>query len=119
MFEGLTQFILSDHMGGRTFDPPIATMGYPRLLTPHRNPYKTRDGYLCLLVYNDKQWRSFYKLLGREHEFESDERVNSHTNRARHFDELYAWVATEIAQRNSAEWLQLLTDADIPVMPLN
>ena len=119
MFEGLTQFILSDHMGGRTFDPPIAAMGYPRLLTPHRNPYKTRDGYLCLLVYNDKQWRSFYKLLGREHEFESDERVNSHTNRARHFDELYAWVATEIAQRNSAEWLQLLTDADIPVMPLN
>jgi crotonobetainyl-CoA:carnitine CoA-transferase CaiB-like acyl-CoA transferase len=94
-------------------------MGYPRLLTPHRNPYKTRDGYLCLLVYNDKQWRNFYKLLGRESEFETDERVNSHTNRAQHFDELYAWVAREIATRTSAEWLQALTEADIPVMPLN
>jgi crotonobetainyl-CoA:carnitine CoA-transferase CaiB-like acyl-CoA transferase len=119
MFEGVTQFILSDHMGGRTFEPPIAPMGYPRLLTPHRNPYKTSDGYLCLLVYNDKQWRAFYKLLGREHEFEKDERVNTHANRAKHFDELYAWVAQQIATRTSAEWLAALTQADIPAMPLN
>jgi crotonobetainyl-CoA:carnitine CoA-transferase CaiB-like acyl-CoA transferase len=119
MFEGLTQFILSDHMGGRTFDPPIAPMGYPRLLTKHRNPYKTRDGYLCALIYNDKQWRNFFKLLGREHEFESDERFNSHANRAKHFDKAYAWVARELATRTSAEWLHALTEADIPVMPLN
>jgi len=119
MFEGLTQFVLSDHMGGRTFDPPIASMGYPRLLTPHRNPYKTRDGYLCLLIYNDKQWRAFFKLLGREREFETDQRVNSHANRAKHFDELYAWVARELASRTSAEWLHALTEADIPVMRLN
>ena len=119
MFEGLTQFILSDHMGGRTFDPPIAPMGYPRLLTPHRNPYKTRDAYLCLLIYNDKQWRAFFKLLGRESEFEQDERFNSHANRAKHFDEAYAWVARELATRTSAEWLEALTEADIPVMPLN
>ncbi len=119
MFEGLTQFILSDHMGGRTFDPPIAPMGYPRLLTKHRNPYQTRDSYLCLLIYNDKQWRAFFKLLGREADFDSDERVNTHANRARHFDELYAWVAQEMATRTSAEWLKALTDADIPVMPLN
>jgi len=119
MFEGLTQFILSDHMGGRTFDPPIAPMGYPRLLTKHRNPYKTRDGYLCLLIYNDKQWRNFFRLLGREQEFETDERFNTHSNRAQHFDAIYAWVATELATRTSADWLQALTDVDIPVMPLN
>jgi crotonobetainyl-CoA:carnitine CoA-transferase CaiB-like acyl-CoA transferase len=120
MFEGVTQFVLSDHMGGRTFEPPIAPMGYPRLLTPHRNPYKTSDGYLCLLIYNDKQWRAFYKLIGRsEAEFEQDERVNTHSNRARHFDALYAWVASVIVTRTSAEWLEALTQADIPAMPLN
>ena len=120
MFEGVTQFILSDHMGGKTFDPPNAPMGYPRLLTPHRNPYKTRDGYLCLLIYNDKQWRAFFKLIGKsEAEFEQDERVNTHTNRAKHFDALYAWVAEIMATRTSAAWLQSLTEADIPVMPLN
>ena len=118
MFEGLTQFILSDHMGGRTFDPPIAAMGYPRLLTPHRNPYQTRDGYLCVLIYNDKQWRAFFKLLGREHEFDSNERFNSHAHRAQHFDEAYAWVARELATKTSAEWLAALNVADIPAMPL-
>lgn len=120
MFEGVTQFILSDHMGGRTFEPPIAPMGYPRLLTPHRNPYQTSDGYLCLLIYNDKQWRAFFKLIGKsEAEFEQDQRVNTHANRARHFDELYAWVASVIVTRSSAEWLEALTAADIPAMPLN
>jgi crotonobetainyl-CoA:carnitine CoA-transferase CaiB-like acyl-CoA transferase len=119
MFEGLTQFILSDHMGGRTFDPPIAPMGYPRLLTQHRNPYKTRDGYLCLLIYNDKQWRNFFRLLGRENEFDTDERFNTHANRAHHFDAAYAWVARELATRTSAEWLAALGAADIPAMPLN
>ena len=120
MFEGVTQFILSDHMGGRTFDPPIAPMGYPRLLTQHRNPYKTRDGYLCLLIYNDKQWRAFFKLIGKsDADFEQDERVNTHSNRAKHFDALYAWVAGVIATRTSAEWLTDLSSADIPVMPLN
>jgi crotonobetainyl-CoA:carnitine CoA-transferase CaiB-like acyl-CoA transferase len=120
MFEGVTQFILSDHMGGRTFEPPIAPMGYPRLLTPHRNPYQTSDGYLCLLIYNDKQWRAFFKLIGKsEAEFAQDERVNTHANRARHFDELYAWVASVIVTRSSAEWLQALTQSDIPAMPLN
>jgi crotonobetainyl-CoA:carnitine CoA-transferase CaiB-like acyl-CoA transferase len=93
-------------------------MGYPRLLTPHRNPYRTRDSYLCLLIYNDKQWRAFYQLLGREHEFEGDARVNTHANRARHFDELYAWVASIMVTRTSAEWLEALNAADIPVMPL-
>ena len=119
MFEGLTQFVLSDHMGGRTFDPPIAPMGYPRLLTPHRNPYKTKDGYLCVLIYNDKQWRAFFKLLGRGSEYETDARYNSHTNRAKHFDECYAWVAQVIVTRSSVEWLDALTAADIPAMPLN
>jgi crotonobetainyl-CoA:carnitine CoA-transferase CaiB-like acyl-CoA transferase len=119
MFEGVTQFILSDHMGGRTFEPPIGPMGYPRLLTPHRNPYKTRDGYLCLLIYNDKQWRAFYKLLGRaEADFETDEHVNTHAHRAKHFDALYAWVAQQIVTRTSADWLAALTAADIPAMPL-
>ncbi|MBM3344323.1 MAG: CoA transferase [Betaproteobacteria bacterium] len=119
MFEGLTQFILSDHMGGKTFEPPIAPMGYPRLLTPHRNPYKTSDGYIGLLIYNDKQWRSFYKLIGKsEAEFEQDERVNTHINRGKHFDALYAWVASVMVTRTCAEWLEALAQADIPAAPL-
>jgi crotonobetainyl-CoA:carnitine CoA-transferase CaiB-like acyl-CoA transferase len=119
MFESLSQFVLSDHMGGRTFDPPIAPMGNPRLLAEHRNPYETRDGYLCLLVYNDKQWRSFFRLIGREDMFDNDPRFSTQASRSRHFDEAYAFIAEHIKKRTSAEWLSALTAADIPVMPLN
>jgi crotonobetainyl-CoA:carnitine CoA-transferase CaiB-like acyl-CoA transferase len=119
MFESLAQFVLGEHMGGATFDPPIGPMGQPRLLAEHRNPYETKDGYLCLLIYNDKQWRNFFKLIGREEMFERDERFSSQMNRSRHYHEAYEFVAGELRTRTSAEWLKALADADIPVMPLN
>ena len=119
MFESLTEFVLSDHMGGKTFEPPLGPMGYPRLLAEHRNPYATSDGYLCLLVYNDKQWRNFFRIIGCEAMFEQDPRYSSQANRSQHFAECYAFVASHIKTRTSAEWLRLLTAADIPVMPLN
>jgi crotonobetainyl-CoA:carnitine CoA-transferase CaiB-like acyl-CoA transferase len=119
MFESLAQFVLGDHMAGRTFEPPIGAMGYARMLAPDRNPYATKDGYLCLLMYNDKQWRAFFRLLGREAMFEQDERFATQRRRSEHFAETYAFVAGEIRTRTSAEWLEALTTADIPVMPLN
>ena len=30
-----------------------------------RRPYQTKDGYVCVLVYNDKQWRAFFEMIGR------------------------------------------------------
>ncbi|HEX2825053.1 MAG TPA: CoA transferase [Burkholderiales bacterium] len=119
MFESLAQFVLGDHMSGKTFEPPIASMGYSRMLAPDRNPYATKDGYLCLLMYNDKQWRAFFRLLGREEMFEEDERFATQRRRSEHFAETYAFVAEQIRTRTSAEWLEALTAADIPVMPLN
>ena len=119
MFESLTQFVLSEHMGGRTFEPPIGPMGQPRLLSGHRNPYETKDGYLCLLIYNDKQWRNFFRLIGQEELFETDPRFATQTSRSNHFDEAYAFIADHVRTRTSAEWLAALTEADIPVMPLN
>ncbi len=119
MFECLTEFVLSDHMGGKTFEPPLGPMGYPRLLAEHRNPYATQDGYLCLLIYNDKQWRNFFRIIGREDMFDSDPRYSSQAARSQHFAECYAFVAGHIRTRTSAAWLEALTAADIPVMPLN
>ena len=115
----MSQFILGDHMGGETFDPPIGPMGNPRLLAKFRNPYETRDGYLCLLIYNDKQWRNFFKLIGRDELFEDDPRFATQASRSQHFDAAYAFVADHIRTRTNAEWLAALTEADIPVMPLN
>jgi len=119
MFETLTQMVLGDHMCGRTFDPPVEPLRYERMLASQRAPYATQDGYVCVLVYNDKHWRSFFKLIGREEMFESDPRFSSQEARSRNIGEVYAFVAEHMAARTSAEWLRLLKEADIPVAPLN
>ena len=118
MFETLAEFVLSDHMAGETFDPPVGSTGYARLLAPDRNPYQTRDGYLCLLIYNDKQWRNFFRLIGREDMLQTDARFATQTSRSNHIAEVYAYVAEQVKTRTSAEWLEALSAADIPVMPL-
>jgi crotonobetainyl-CoA:carnitine CoA-transferase CaiB-like acyl-CoA transferase len=119
MFETLAQLVLGDHLAGRTFEPPLEPFRYTRMVAPHRVPYATRDGYVCVLVYNDKHWRSFFRLLGREAMFDSDPRFSSQEARSRRIAEVYEFVAEEMAKRTSAEWLRLLKEADIPVAPLN
>ena len=57
---------MGDHMGGLTYEPPLDKGGYARHLSRDRRPYKTSDGYICVIVYNDKQWESFFKATGRD-----------------------------------------------------
>jgi len=119
MFETMAQFILGDHMQGQTFDPPLGPAGYARLLNEHRRPYATKDGHLCVLVYNDKQWQKFFELIGRAELMQSDPRFASITGRTEHIRELYRMVAEAMATRTSAEWTAALEAADIPVMPMH
>ena len=119
MFESMVQFILGDHLGGLTFVPPNGDPGYARLLTAHRRPYETKDGHLCVLIYNDKQWKAFFAAIGQSERFERDARFSTHTNRAKHIDEIYAEVAGLMRTRTTGDWQALLEAADIPNMPMN
>ena len=118
MFESLSQFVLGDHMGGKTFEPSIGDAGYARLIAPHRRPYGTRDGYLCVLIYNDKHWRNFFDAIGRV-EMKTDARFCDHTARAANIREVYQFVADIMQTRTTAEWQTLLEKADIPNTPMH
>lgn len=119
MFETMAQYVLSDHMGGETFVPAIGPTGYSRLLVPERRPYRTRDGYVCVLIYSDKQWQVFLGLIGKAELFHEDPRFASIGERTRHINELYALVGKAIADKTTAEWLVLLEQADIPSIRLH
>ncbi len=119
MFETMVGFVLSDHLGGRSFEPPLDGGGYGRLLSRGRKPYKTLDGYVCALIYTDKQWRSFLRLLGREAEMQTDPRLASLATRTQHVDALYAEVGRTMATRSTADWLSCLDAVDIPATPVN
>lgn len=119
MFETMVAFVLGDHMGGLTYEPPLDGGGYARQLSPERRPYQTKDGYICALVYNDKQWEGFLKGIGRESLVRQDERFASFANRSRNIDHVYGWLAGVFLERTTGEWMQLLEEADVPFMPMH
>lgn len=118
MFETMASFVLGDHLAGLTYDPPLDNGGYPRLLAPERKPYRTKDGYVCALIYNDKQWQSFFRAIGREDAL-ADPRFANHSARLKHINAIYAEVAGIFLDRTNCEWIELLDRADIPVTPLH
>lgn len=119
MFESFSQFVLGDHLGGFTFEPPLGPPHYGRLMTRHRRPYATADGHLCVLIYTDRQWESFLGLVGEGERLRTDPRFATHSARAAQIDAVYAFVADRMLERGTAEWLRVLEQADIPVMPLH
>jgi crotonobetainyl-CoA:carnitine CoA-transferase CaiB-like acyl-CoA transferase len=118
MFETLVSFNLVEHLAGETFCPAQDSMGYERVLSPHRKPYATRDGYLGLLPYTTAQWQRFFDIAGRA-DMASDPRVTDAAVRSRHIGELYGILSEVVSQRTTAEWLELLKDADIPMTPVS
>ena len=119
MFETMVGFTLGDHLGGLSFEPPLDEGGYARHLSPERRPYRTSDGYVCALVYNDKHWRSFLRAIGRESLLTEDERFATFASRSRHIDHVYGVLARIFEERSTAEWMALLEAADLPFMPMH
>src|SRR5919201_323915 len=118
MFEHLLQIVLGEHLGGYTFEPQLGEPGYARMLSPDRRPYPTKDGYVCALIYNDKQWKAFFEVIGSA-ELASDPAFATYEGRSRNYDRVYGMVAEEMKKRTTDEWLQALERADIPVQRMN
>ncbi|HEY2335885.1 MAG TPA: CoA transferase [Burkholderiales bacterium] len=118
MFEHLLQMILGDHLGGYTFEPQHGDPGYHRILAPDRRPYQTKDGYVCALIYNDKQWKAFLDIVGRP-EMMKDPKYATQEARSRSYGTAYAFVAEEMEKRPTAEWIAALETGDIPVQRMN
>jgi formyl-CoA transferase len=118
MFETMAAFVMGDHMGGLTFEPPLDKGGYARHLSRDRRPYQTADGHICVIVYNDKQWEAFFTASGRI-DLREDPRFNNFAGRAANINAVYAELARIFLTRSTAEWTELLTEADVPVMPMH
>src|SRR3974390_1353990 len=116
MLETMLSFNLLEHMWGASHDQPRGEIGYPRPFMRERRPYKTSDGYICLMASNDEQWQSLLPAIGLP-ELAKDPRYEKLVNRSKHFPELYARVAEKIKLRTTAEWHEILDAVDIPNGP--
>lgn len=119
MFESMVSFVMTEHLWGQTFEPPIGSAGYVRLMAKHRRPYRTRDGlYLAVLPYWDNHWHTFCELSGRP-ELAADPRFIDMGTRLKNIDESYRVTGEIIATRDRQEWLALFGETNVPMMVVN
>jgi len=113
MFESIASLVLADHMAGLTFEPPIGPPVFQRYAAIRR-PFRTQDGFLCMMVLTDRQWREFFATVGRP-EVMDDPRFAKMASRTENLEALYAIVSDILAARGTDDWVARLEAADIPV----
>jgi crotonobetainyl-CoA:carnitine CoA-transferase CaiB-like acyl-CoA transferase len=113
MFEQMVSFVLGEHLFGHNFVPPLGTLGYTRVTAPWRRPYKTKDGYLCMMAYTQAHWQKFWTLVGKP-EMIGDPRFDSIASRAKNVVAVYELAGQCIADKTTDEWLALLRELEIP-----
>lgn len=118
MFEAMAAFNLVEHYYGHHFDPPKAGTGYPRVLAAHRKPYRTSDGFICLMPYTDAHWKRFFLEAGMP-QAAADPRFATIAERTRNIDALYALAAQAIETRSTAQWLETCARLEIPASRMN
>jgi crotonobetainyl-CoA:carnitine CoA-transferase CaiB-like acyl-CoA transferase len=117
MFETMVAFIMVEHLHGLGFNPPRGEAGYARVLAPWRRPYRTADGYLCMLAYTDAQWRRFWAEVSQP-EMMADPRFVDMAARSRNIDEVYRLAGEQLTSRKTADWIKTFDTLEIPAGPV-
>jgi len=118
MYETMVSFLMVEHLYGQSFEPPKGPSGYPRVLSPHRRPFATKDGFLSVLPYSDDNWVSLFTVAKRT-DLLADPRFENAASRLAHIGDAYKILGEILCAKTSAQWLEILDAANIPVMPVN
>jgi len=116
MFELMAAFSLSEHMSAATFEEN-GKVGYVRVISPSRRPYKTKDGWVGVLPYTQRNWTKILSEIGRSDVAELGW-FKDPTQRSARVDELYEILAGALTSRTTAEWLAIFERLDIPSQPV-
>ncbi len=116
MFETMATFVLQEHLAQKSFDPPVGPFGDLRLLSPHNQPIKTKDGYISFTINTDSQVQAFLKATDRE-ALLADPRFQTIASRAEYVNEWFEVRGAALLNKTSEEWLKTLRAVDIPAMP--
>ncbi|MBU8536640.1 CaiB/BaiF CoA transferase family protein [Falsiroseomonas tokyonensis] len=118
MFENMASFVMSEHLGAGTFDPPVGPLGDGRLLSPDYRPVPTSDGYITVGPNTNAQAFAFFDAIGRP-ELKTDPRFLSAAARTANAAEYLKIRAAAMRQKTTAEWLVILGAADVPAAAYN
>jgi len=118
MFETAAAFVLREHMGNMTFEPPIGPMGDARVLDKNNRPAKTADGYVSISPNTDAQAFAFFEAIGRP-ELKDDPRFCNVAIRTKNSEAYYELRSTSLLGKTSAQWIDIFEKYDIPCMRYN
>ncbi len=113
MFEVFSSFMMLEHLGGQTFDPPNAPVGYARQVDPYRQPFPASDGAVSIVMYTHDAWDRVFTVL-EDPEFITQERFNVPGGRATHQDELYQHIAALTPNFSTAELIRRCHATQLP-----
>ncbi|MEI8143823.1 MAG: CoA transferase [Alphaproteobacteria bacterium] len=118
MFECYTHFVMSENLYGHVYDPPVAGFGYGRIHNKDRRPYRTKDGWIGITPYSDRNWRDFFELAERP-DLVTDSRFATYPARMANIRALYGMMDEMTVTKTTAEWTAALTTKQIPFAPIN
>jgi formyl-CoA transferase len=118
MLECLVSFIMTEHLAGATYDPPLTKPGYERVLGTGRRLFKTKDGYIAILPYMTAHWVRFLKHIGR-HDLAESPTVLDTQKRSHAVEMLYGVIAGATPAKTREQWFAELKALEIPCMPVN
>ena len=118
MLENMASFVSSEHMGAMTFDPPVGPSGDNRLLSPDYRPLPTKDGYITVGPNTNRQAFAFFDAIGRP-ELKTDPRFDSPGVRTANAAAYFEVRKAGLAQKTTAEWLEIFDKLDIPAARYN
>ena len=116
MFETMASFVLQEHLAQQSFEPPVGPAGDLRLLSPHNQPVKTKDGFISFTINTDVQVKAFLKITNRT-ELLNDERFLTIANRAKYVSEWFEIRGAALENKTTDEWLEVFRKVDLPAMP--
>ncbi len=117
MFEAFSNFMLKEHLGGLTFDPPVGPACYARQIDPDRQPFPTSDGYISIVPYQIDHFLKVVALLGDE-EFPQEPRFQSIKGIVEGSGDIYRRIGELTAQKTTGEVLTIMRAAQMPTMPV-
>jgi crotonobetainyl-CoA:carnitine CoA-transferase CaiB-like acyl-CoA transferase len=116
MFETMASFVLQEHLAQQSFEPAVGPPGDLRLLSPHNQPVKTKDGYISFTVNTDNQVQAFLKITNRT-ALLLDERFATVASRAKYVSEWFEIRGAALDTKTTDEWLTIFRATDLPAMP--
>jgi crotonobetainyl-CoA:carnitine CoA-transferase CaiB-like acyl-CoA transferase len=116
MFETMASFVLQEHLAQQSFEPPVGPAGDLRLLSPHNQPVRTKNGFISFTINTDAQVKAFLKITDRA-ELIQDERFMTVASRAKYVSEWFEIRGAALDSKTTDEWLEVFRKVDLPAMP--